>query len=92
MSMPKVVSLTAVLCLASGVVLAQPQVSQENLKRYCVGDYLEHCSQFSPEGLEVQACFREKAGLLTPNCSMAIAAYQEEQKASAPVRKVSAAR
>lgn len=92
MSTSKVISLTAILSFASGSVLAQPQASQENLKRYCVGDYLEHCGQFSPDGLEVQACFREKAGLLTPRCSMAIAAYQEDQKPAGPIRRVNSTR
>jgi hypothetical protein len=32
MSMSKVVSLTAILSLASGAALAQPQASQENLR------------------------------------------------------------
>ncbi len=92
MSWSKVACLTVVLGLSSSAAFAQPQANQENLKRYCIGDYLDHCSQFSPDGLDVQACFREKAALLTPNCSGAIAAYQEEQKSAVPVRKVSAAR
>ncbi|MGU3545652.1 hypothetical protein [Methylobacterium sp. A52T] len=92
MRISKIACLTAVLGLVSDMAFAQPQASQENLKRHCIGDYLEHCGQFSPDGGEVQACFRERAGLLTPNCSMAIAAYQEEQKAANPIRKVRAAR
>ena len=80
MSTSKVVSLTAILSFVSGSVLAQPQASQENLKRYCVGDYLEHCGQFSPDGREVQACCRQKAVGLMPSCLMAIAVYGRSRR------------
>ncbi|GJE62187.1 hypothetical protein [Methylobacterium trifolii] len=92
MSTVKIASVALALCMTPALSFAQQSVGQENLKRYCTGDYLEHCSEFAPGGPEVQACFREKAKLLSPNCSTAIVAYQQEQGGSAGIRKVSAAR
>lgn len=88
----KIASVAAALCLVPAMSMAQQSVSQDNLKRYCTGDYLEHCGQFAPGGPEVQACFREKAKLLSPNCSIAITAYQKEQNEAGTIRKVSVTR
>lgn len=88
----KIASLAVALCLAPTLSFAQQSATQENLKRYCTGDYMEHCGQFAPGGLEVQACFREKAKLLSPNCSTAILIYQQEQDGLGSVRKVNTTR
>ena len=92
MSAMKIASIAVALSLMPTLGIAQQSMSQETLKRYCTGDYLEHCGQFAPGGPEVQACFREKAKLLSPNCSIAITAYQQEQNALGGIRKISATR
>lgn len=92
MSKMKIVSIAMALSLTPTLSLAQQSVSQEILKRYCTGDYLEHCGQFAPGGPEVETCFREKAKSLSPNCSTAITAYRQEQKGVGGIRKVSATR
>lgn len=88
----KAVCLAALLALTSSASLADQPASREALKRFCTGDYFDHCGQFAPDGPEVQACFREKRALLTPNCSLAITAYQQEQKPAASIRTTSATR
>lgn len=88
----KLASITAALCLTPVLSFAQQSTNQETLKRYCTGDYLEHCGEFAPGAPEVEACFREKAKLLSPNCSAAITAYQQEQGGIGKIRKVNATR
>lgn len=38
--------------------LGQQSPVREALKQSRTGDYLAHCSQFSPGGPEVEVCFR----------------------------------
>lgn len=38
--------------------LGQQSLVREALKQSRTGDYLAHCSQFSPGGPEVEVCFR----------------------------------
>lgn len=92
MSTIKIASVAVALCLAPAASFAQQSVTQETLKRYCTGDYLEHCGQFSPGSLEVQSCFREKAKLLSQNCSAAITVYQQEQDGMSGIKKVNTTR
>ncbi|MDP4026907.1 hypothetical protein Q8W71_30405 [Methylobacterium sp. NEAU 140] len=92
MNTTKIASIAAAACLMSSQNMAQQSGGQENLKRHCTADYLEHCSQFSPGGPELQACFREKFKILSHNCSIAITAYQQEQDGMSAIKKISAAR
>lgn len=50
------------LMLAIGMfpaaALGQQSPVREALKQSRTGDYLAHCSQFSPGGPEVEVCFR----------------------------------
>jgi hypothetical protein len=76
MNTPKIAALALVLGLTPAAAFAQKAVDQEMLKRFCTGDYLEHCGEHPPGGPEVEACFRRKAKVLSPNCSAAIVAYR----------------
>ena len=89
MSTMKLIIVASVLSLTPGLSLAQQTNSQEVLKRYCTGDYLEHCSEFVPGGPEIEACFARKTKDLSPNCSAAIGAYQQERNV---IKKVSVTR
>lgn len=62
------------------LALAESSPAREALKRYCTGDYMEHCSEHQPNTPELEACFRTNMKLLTPGCSSAITAYKREQK------------
>lgn len=88
MNLRTVVLLTAT-CVVPAAAFAQHSGVHEGLKQNCTGDYLEHCSSLPPGGPEVEACFREKFKKLSPGCSSAIAAYQQEQKI---LKKISASR
>ena len=89
MNTMKLAIIASVLSLTPTLSLAQQTSSQELLKRYCTGDYLEHCSEFAPGGPEIEACFSKKAKDLSPNCSAAIVVYQQERGA---IRKISSTR
>lgn len=61
--------------------VAEQSPAREALKRYCTGDYMEHCSEHAPGTPELEACFRTNMKKLSPGCASAITAYKREQKA-----------
>jgi len=72
------------LILQTGVALAapaaSPTVDRTTLRQFCTGDYLTYCGDLSPDGPEVQACFKQNKPKLSPNCQAAITAYTKGQK------------
>jgi len=80
---------TAAALVAASPALAESSPARDALKRFCTGDYMEHCSQYSPGGPEVEACFKANMRKLTPGCSQAIVAYKRERKAN-PSREAEA--
>ena len=72
------------LSLQTSLVLAAPGPAQTadraTLRQYCTGDYLTYCGDFSPDGPEVQACFKQNKTKLSPNCQAAITSYSKGQK------------
>lgn len=89
MKTKNIAALACVLSLPPFAASAQQSGDQDMLKRYCTSDYLEHCGEFAPGGLEVETCFRRNAKVLSANCSAAIVAYQQNPSA---IRKVNAGR
>ncbi|KMO20960.1 hypothetical protein [Methylobacterium platani] len=74
---------TLILALTAGAALAEPAaIDRTVLKQYCTGDYLTYCGNLSPDGPEVQACFRQNKAKLSPNCQAAIASYVKAQRRS----------
>ena len=73
----RVIGITLGLCL-SIPGLAQSPPDKSALQDNCTGDYLRLCGQFSPDGPEVEQCFKDKAKELSPDCSAAIAAYTKK--------------
>ncbi|AWN52604.1 hypothetical protein [Methylobacterium sp. 17Sr1-1] len=77
---------TLILVLTTGAALAQPALAQSAmvdravLKQYCTGDYLTYCGNLSPDGPEVQACFRHNKSKLSPDCQAAISSYMKAQR------------
>ncbi|MFH6780994.1 MULTISPECIES: hypothetical protein [Methylobacterium] len=71
---------TLILVLTTGAALAQPMVDRAVLKQYCTGDYLTYCGNLSPDGPEVQACFRQNKAKLSPDCQAAITSYVKAQR------------
>lgn len=76
------------LCLAPAIALAEQSPAREALKRSCTGDYMEHCSEFTPGGPEVEACFRANLKKLSPKCASAITEFKQEQRATKRVSEV----
>ena len=48
---------------------------QQALQDNCAGDYLRFCGQYSPDGPEVEQCFKANNKELSPGCQTAIKAY-----------------
>jgi len=70
--------------LQTSVVLAAPApaptADRATLRQHCTGDYLTYCGDLSPDGPEVQACFRQNKTKLSPNCQAAITSFSKGQK------------
>ena len=77
------------LGLIPTAAFAQQSPGRDALKRACTGDYMQHCSDYTPGGPEVEACFKANLKKLTPACSAAITAFKQEQRTT---RRVSEAR
>jgi hypothetical protein len=75
-------ALAALLTLASaGSALAvDTGPFKAEFKRNCTGDYMTYCGNLSPDGPEVQACFKENKAKLSQNCQATIANFQKSQK------------
>ena len=72
----------ALLATATAAVAAPaaPAPNREALRQFCTGDYLTYCGDLSPDGPEVQACFKRNKASLSPNCRAAIASYAKGQR------------
>ena len=64
--------------LFGALASAQTQPDRSALQDNCSGDYLRLCGQYSPDGPEVEQCFKTKAKELSPECSAAIADYTKK--------------
>ena len=71
-------SLAAPAALAQSKRQLSPE-QQSALQENCAGDYLRLCGQYSPDGPEVDQCFKAKAKELSPDCASAITAYNKSQ-------------
>ena len=68
----------ALLGLCSASAFAQSPTERVALQENCTGDYLRLCGQYSPDGPEVEQCFKTRAKELSPDCSTAIAAFSKK--------------
>lgn len=66
-----------VLASAGGAMAFDEAPYRAELKRHCTGDYLSLCSEHSPGGPEVQACFKKNKARLSRDCSAAITVFQK---------------
>ena len=79
MNFSRVLTLGVALSLfLTGPAWAQSPPDKSALQENCTGDYLRLCGQFSPDGPEVEQCFKDRAKELSPECSAAIAAYTKK--------------
>lgn len=70
-----------ILALTTSAALAQPVLADRAvLKQHCTGDYLTYCGNLSPDGPEVQVCFRQNRSKLSPDCQAAITSYMKTQR------------
>ena len=68
------------LAHATAALAMDPGPYKAEFKRNCTGDYLTYCGNLSPDGPEVQACFKQHKAELSPSCQSTIAAYQKATK------------
>lgn len=68
--------------LTASAAIASPVPDRAALKQYCTGDYLNYCSDFSPDSPEMHSCFKQNKTKLSANCQTAISTYVKAQKRS----------
>ncbi|KQT58610.1 3',5'-cyclic-nucleotide phosphodiesterase [Methylobacterium sp. Leaf456] len=84
----KLTSLALVLSGAAALLIAPAQAQQtkrgnENLKKYCTGDYLSYCGNLDPDDPATDQCFKTNWAKLSENCRRAIDAYTPPKDANA---------
>lgn len=75
-----VLALAFFLAPATAALAVDPGPFKAEFKRHCTGDYLTYCGNLSPDGPEVQACFKQNSAKLSANCQATITAYQKATK------------
>ncbi len=83
-------ALAAAVALGAGLLPASQAGAVGAAVRYaCAGDYLAHCSSFSPDSAETRKCMRAVGYQLSKGCINALVAAGEVSKSEVARRQAS---
>lgn len=77
----RVVSAAVFFTGAMALSFSQAGAVSLSVKRFCIGDYLSHCSSYSVGSSELRQCMRNAGPKLSRGCVNALVAAGEVSKA-----------
>ncbi len=65
----------------------QAQRGNDELKKYCTGDYLTYCGEYNPDDPRLDQCFKTNWKKISENCRRAIDAFTPPETPSTPAAR-----
>ncbi len=68
------------LAVTTSAQAVESKRGNADLKKYCTGDYLRFCAEFSADDPATDACFKRNFAKISENCRRAINFYAPSSK------------